>query len=127
MNTVAKRSAGPASGVMTRPLTPVDGNPEKLINPSDYEGEEVVFGYLKDTPFLRLFDVPVPVAIDEELRFSHTWVLAPPKTGKTQLIQWLVSHDLPKVARGEASVVVMDSQGDLINNLANLHIGISIR
>ena len=40
--------------------------------------------------------------------------------GKTQTLQDLILHDLEAVAAGEASIIVIDSQSDLINNIAGL-------
>ena len=37
--------------------------------------------------------------------------------GKTQTMQYFIAKDLEDVARGDKSVVVIDSQGDLINNI----------
>ncbi|SLN74271.1 hypothetical protein ROG8370_03661 [Roseovarius gaetbuli] len=37
--------------------------------------------------------------------------------GKTQTLQYLIAKDLPAVAAGDKSVVVIDSQGDLIGNI----------
>ena len=112
------RNVHEVSGVPYDPLAPAS---DKLVWPLDYEGEDLVFRYLKDTPLLQIFDAStVPFAIADKPRFEHGWILAPQGTGKTQLIQFLVSSDLEKVARGEASVVVMDSQGDLIQEISSL-------
>lgn len=67
--------------------------------------------------------VPVPVSppveppkpiIPENLRTQHHWVVAPPGWGKSQLFQSMILDDLET----NASIVVIDSQNDLINNLA---------
>ena len=42
--------------------------------------------------------------------------------GKTQTLQSLILRDLHKVARGDASIIVMDSQSDLINTIASLNV-----
>lgn len=103
------------------PLTPENQNSPDLIAPRDYDGENLIYAYLKDTPLLQIFDdSTVPFTIPDQARFEHGWILAPQGTGKTQLIQFLVSCDLEKVARNEASVVVMDSQGDLIEQIGSL-------
>lgn len=61
-----------------------------------------------------------PFVIPYELRFSHTWMVAPTGTGKTNALEELISDDLPRVARGEASLFVMDSQNELIPRIAKL-------
>lgn len=78
--------------------------------------------YLAETPFLKIFQSPVPVDIPNETRFEHTHVVAGTGHGKTQLFQYLISQDLDEVAAGRASVVVIDSQGDLIDNISHLDV-----
>ncbi|MEO0792370.1 MAG: type IV secretory system conjugative DNA transfer family protein, partial [Pseudomonadota bacterium] len=78
--------------------------------------------YLADTPFLDVFSAPVPVDVPDQTRFEHTHVIAGTGHGKTQLIQHLIAQDLDQVAQGEASVVVLDSQGDLIDNISHLDV-----
>lgn len=56
---------------------------------------------------------PKPV-IPENLRTQHHWVVAPPGWGKSQLFQSMILDDLET----NAAIVVIDSQNDLINNLA---------
>jgi hypothetical protein len=81
---------------------------------------ELVADFLSGTPFPGLFLSTVPFAIPDTTRFAHQWILAPQGAGKTQAIQFQFLCDLPKVASNEASIIVMDSQGDLIRNIAGL-------
>lgn len=76
--------------------------------------------YLYGTPFLKLFETEVPVDVADETRFEHTHVVAGTGHGKTQFFQYLIAKDLEQVAAGRASVVVIDSQGDLIDNVSRL-------
>jgi hypothetical protein len=93
----------------------------RLKMPADYKGEDVIFAYLKNTPLLSLFnDASSEVVIPDEARFTHCYIVAPTGTGKTQLLQYLLSHDLQKVINEEASIVVMDSQGELLKTLTSL-------
>lgn len=78
--------------------------------------------YLSGTPLPALFDYTVPITIPNETRFEHHFIVAGSGHGKTQTLQSLILHDLQNVTNGNASVVVMDSQGDLINNIRNLEI-----
>lgn len=94
-------------------------NTTKLIYPQDYKGVDVVEKFLRDTPFLRLFKISIPYRLDPKLRFEHTWVIANSGHGKTQLIQHLLAHDLKE----KATLVVIDSQQKLIDNLASLNLG----
>lgn len=90
--------------------------------------EDIARAYLRGTPFHQLFTLRLPLPI-ESYRLEHMFVLAPPGTGKTQLIQAMIVDDLDKVKAGEASLMVIDSQGisrrqnsdpTLIDNLTHL-------
>lgn len=97
---------------------------ERLINPNEYNGtpQEIVKGYLRGTPFETLFDTKIPFAVPDQIRFEHQWIVAGSGHGKTQTLQYLIADDIPKVIAGEASIVVIDSQGDLIRNVAGLQV-----
>ncbi|MEM9761642.1 MAG: ATP-binding protein [Pseudomonadota bacterium] len=87
------------------------------IFPRDYKGEDVVDTYLGGTLLADLFRLKTPFAIPAERRFEHLHMVAGSGHGKTQTLQYFIAQDLPAVARGDRSVVVIDSQGDLIANL----------
>jgi hypothetical protein len=53
-------------------------------------------------------------------RFEHTHIVAGSGHGKTQLLQQMILKDLRKLAEGQGSVVVIDSQGDLLRNILSL-------
>lgn len=55
----------------------------------------------------------VGVRFPDGLRNEHTHIIGSTGSGKTQLIQQLISYDLET----NASIIVIDSQGDLINKL----------
>lgn len=76
--------------------------------------------YLGGTPFAGLFDVRVPITIPQATRFEHQHIVAGSGHGKTQTLQHFILHDLKAVAAGRASIIVMDSQSDLINTIAGL-------
>jgi hypothetical protein len=63
---------------------------------------------------------PTQIALHEELRFEHTLITSGSGWGKTQLLQQMILQDLPEVKRGYRSVVVMDSQGDMIRKITRL-------
>ena len=104
------------------PLTPRTRNSPDLVMPNDHTGtpEEIVLGYLRGTGFEQMFFAEVPVPLSEQTRFEHQWVVAGTGHGKTQTLQYMLGHDLERVKCGEASVVVVDSQGDLIRNISRL-------
>ena len=102
---------------------PGDGKERTLRLPSKAPAmpeEQLLKTYLAGTPFSLLFDIPVPITIPEETRFEHHHIVAGSGHGKTQTLQQLILHDLQAVAEGRASIVVIDSQSDLINTVANL-------
>lgn len=106
-------------------LTPEEAvrKPRSVRTPSASRGvlpRELVADFLSGTPFPGLFLSNVPFPIPDSTRFAHQWILAPQGAGKTQAIQFQFLADLPKVANNEASIIVMDSQGDLIRNIAGL-------
>lgn len=88
--------------------------PEK--NPAPLS--EVIDVYLKDTPFHEIFTIPIPLQLTHEERFSHTHILGGSGAGKTQLLQKLILHDLTSADR--PALVIVDSQGDLINKILHL-------
>lgn len=87
---------------------------------SELPPEALVDAYLAGTPFHALFLTPIPFVIPEQARFEHQWIVAGTGHGKTQTLQSLICRDLKSVAEGSASIVVIDSQGDLIKNIAGL-------
>lgn len=76
--------------------------------------------YLGGTPLEALFKVSVPIVIPQATRFEHQHIVAGSGHGKTQALQQLILSDLDAVAAGQASIVVIDSQRDLIENIAGL-------
>jgi hypothetical protein len=109
-----------ASGLTTEETA---RKPRSVRTPSSSRGatpRELVADFLSGTPFPGLFLSSVPFPIPDATRFAHQWILAPQGAGKTQAIQFQFLSDLPKVANNEASIIIMDSQGDLIRNIAGL-------
>jgi hypothetical protein len=99
-----------------------EGHVEPLM-PREVKGKsnaELVHMYLVGTPFSRFFTAAVPFVIPLKTRFSHMHILGGSGHGKTQTLQSLFLSDLAKVGEGERSVIVIDSQGDLIHNILKL-------
>jgi len=106
---------------------PPDANPQevthKLIIPTRQRGKsaaELVDMYLGGTPFARILELPVPLHTPDEVRFEHAHILGGTGHGKTQLLQRMIHADLVAAKADGRSVVVIDSQGDLINKLLRL-------
>ena len=87
---------------------------------SDLPPEQLVEAYLSGTPFLELFKTEVPFVIPQQVRFEHHWIIGGTGHGKTNALANLILEDLQRVADGEASLVVIDSQNALIPSIAHL-------
>ena len=96
---------------------------KQLILPTQMQGKspaELLRLYLSRTPFVDFFETPLPFTIPLDTRFAHTHILGGSGHGKTQTLQNLILTDLAKIGSGERSVVVIDSQGDLIDTILKL-------
>jgi hypothetical protein len=94
-----------------------------LMVPTKQRGaspRDLVDLYLQGTPIAGLFGLSWPVSIPQSARFEHHWIVAGSGHGKTQTLQYLIAQDFDRVAAGEASVIVIDSQGDLIKTISGL-------
>ena len=76
--------------------------------------------YLGGTPFAQFFRQDIDFAIPTRTRFEHQHIIAGSGHGKTQTLQYLIACDLKAVAKGTRSIVVLDSQGDMIRTIARL-------
>lgn len=76
--------------------------------------------YLQGTPWLQFFLTPLPFAIPFPARFEHTHIVGGSGHGKTQLLQLQIVRDLVESAADGRSIVVMDSQGDLLRTISSL-------
>ena len=95
----------------------------RLILPSDStirDPAALVDAYLDGTAFQRFFAHPVPFVIPFPARFEHTHVVGGTGHGKTQLLQFLIHHDLMRSKADGRALVVLDSQGDLIHTVSHL-------
>lgn len=81
---------------------------------------QIIDTYCQNTPIRELLLAPVPFSIPFPCRFEHTHVLGGSGHGKTQLLQYLIAHDLEKAKEDNRSIIVIDSQGDLIRTIAGL-------
>jgi hypothetical protein len=96
-----------------------------VVTPSaarDMAPREIAATFLSGTPFAEFFMADVPFRIPEKSRFEHMHILAGTGHGKTQTIQHLLTADIERVVQGKASIVVMDSQGDLIRTISSLKV-----
>ena len=71
----------------------------------------------QSTPLGRLLDIDVPFTLPDEARFAGHWIVSPPGRGKTTLLHAMVMDDIRKPG---ASLILMDSKGDLIDPIRGL-------
>ena len=88
----------------------------------DASPEALVQMYLGGTPLADIFAMPWSVSIPQATRFEHQWIVAGSGHGKTQMLQYLIAQDLSRVAASKASIIVIDSQGDLIKTISGLRL-----
>lgn len=72
------------------------------------------FDYIRDTPLELIYERPTQVALKN--RFEHTHCLGGTGSGKTSLIQYLISKDL----EDDCTIIVIDNQRQMIPKLAAL-------
>ena len=84
------------------------------------DSKALIRTYLGGTPLPDFFRQKVAFGIPTKTRFEHHHILAGSGHGKTQTMQYLILKDLEAVTRGERSVVVIDSQGDLIRTISGM-------
>jgi len=84
--------------------------------------EQLVTAYLGGTPLADLFDQNLTFTIPTKSRFEHQHIVAGSGHGKTQTLQYLIAQDLEAMEREKRSIIVLDSQGDLIKNIAKLDV-----
>jgi hypothetical protein len=104
-------------------ISPDDENPRKPFVTAD-EAKlapiELVETFLQGTPLAQLLLCEMPFAIPQKARFEHQWIVAPPGAGKSTLLQYLINRDLDLVAEDRASIVIMESNRDLIKAVEGL-------
>lgn len=107
------------------PTADLDAVSDRLVLPSRQKGKSpaaLAEAYLAHTPFLDLLELPVPFEAPVESRFEHCHIIGGTGHGKTQLMQRLILDDLVAAQTDGRSVVVIDSQGDMINKLIRLEL-----
>ncbi|TAJ36870.1 MAG: hypothetical protein EPO55_20305 [Reyranella sp.] len=94
-----------------------------IVGPSDMPGTpatRLADLFLEGTPWHAFALTPLPLSIPVAARFEHTHIVGGSGHGKTQLLQIQIVRDILESANDGRSVVVMDSQGDLLRTLGSL-------
>lgn len=92
--------------------------PFKRIADLTLPPDELVAAYLKGTPLYDFLLTPIPLAVPRETYFSHMHIVGGSGAGKTQWLQTLILHHLDQ--DDPPALVIVDSQGDLIDKLVHL-------
>jgi uncharacterized protein DUF87 len=90
--------------------------------PTETKGKspiELVELYLTGTPFEAFFTSIQPLVIPDQSRFEHCHILGGTGHGKSQCLQYLIHEDLVRAVEEKMSIVVIDSQGDLVRNITS--------
>ncbi len=98
------------------PFTPEHMYSDKLVLPTKYKGPEHITKYVYGTPLDAIFNLETTFTIPIERLFEHTHIVGGSGSGKTQLIQSLYLE----LIKDDNSIVVVDSQTDLIRNIAHM-------
>jgi hypothetical protein len=91
--------------------------PPKLVEPHHLDDPSP---FLDGTPFADILRTRLGTDIPQAIRSSHHWIVAGSGAGKTNALQYFIAKDLQRAARGECSIVVLDSQRQLIEKLWSL-------
>lgn len=76
---------------------------------------------LKRDGWTGVINFPVPLPLMPLLaRFEHTYICAGSGAGKTTLLSSFINQDFQSVARGEASIIVMESNRDFVKSIERL-------
>ncbi len=102
-----------ASGVVRTKHT----KPPKLVQPHHLDDPSP---FLAGTPFDGILATPLGTEIPQSVRSSHHWIVAGTGAGKTNALEYLIAKDIERAIRGECSIVVIDSQHQLIDKLWSL-------
>ena len=95
-------------------------NPRMPTKALPMQPSRLIETYLGGTPLADLLNFTTPIPLPLSTRFEHHHIVAGSGHGKTQTLQHLILHDLGAVLQGKRSIVVLDSQGDLIRNISGL-------
>lgn len=91
---------------------------EREVMPSECRYDDYAWRYLKNTPLLPLASVDEHIGLTD--RMYHTYLLGSSGSGKTNLIENIIAHDL--ASDEDCCVVVIDSQTQLTEKLARLDV-----
>ena len=71
-------------------------------------------------PLQQLETIKHEILVDQTKRFEHLWCVGPPGTGKSTLLSQMILRDLGMVVEGKCSLIVMESNRDLVKSIERL-------
>lgn len=83
-------------------------------------GTELVSAYLGGTPLAALLSTPIPLPVTDAIRYEHTHIVSGAGGGKTQTASHIIVKDLARPPPLVPSMIIIDSQGDMLNKIARL-------
>jgi hypothetical protein len=104
-------------------INPAKKSSKEVVLPTkakDKAAGELIEEYLGQTPFAEYFSSQVPFSILLSSRFEHTHIVGGSGHGKTQLLQSMQLRDIDLLLQGKGSIIVIDSQGDMIRTMLGL-------
>ena len=104
-------------------INPDRPSSKQVVSPTKAKkkgGLEIVADYLASTPLSEYFQTSIPFSIPFSARFEHMHIVGGSGHGKTQLLQSFILRDIEQLHKGRGSVVVIDSQGDMIRTILGL-------
>jgi hypothetical protein len=106
---------------LSRELLPPKSIEEgNVVNPSEYNGDNVVHRYWAGTPFEAIFSTRVSYPLPESARKAHTVIVAGSDRGKTQTLEAMTWGDLQQPS--PPGMVIIDSKGDMVKRIAHLDV-----
>jgi hypothetical protein len=87
---------------------------------SKYDNANLIDSYFKGSPFHALLSTVITYRIPSASRSEHTHVLGGSGHGKTELLKLLITDDMMQALDDQRSILVIDSQGDMIKSLLSL-------
>jgi hypothetical protein len=104
-------------------LLPIILSKNKINLPSENtcdDNIELIEKYFSQSKLQTLFQNTIPYTIPTSARSEHTHILGGSGHGKTELLKLLITDDLIDAVLHGRSVLIMDSQGDLLDSIIRL-------
>lgn len=90
----------------------------RICLPTAYQGDDVVWDYLRNSAFTELFDYRIPYTLSAPARRAHMMMVAGSDRGKTQTLEAMICADL--ASDDPPGMVVIDSKSDMFKRLSRL-------